>query len=246
MLVSAFLVLVPWFALYFGLRHRFDPKYRERCGRLQADERGLWLDGRRILSRRELHRGDVVRRDGIAYVHLRGGPPVEVVVDDVEEAAALLSALRLGFPHSIGRYMMSDGTYRSPWTMAGTLAAFGVPVLIGLRYVTENALLVLASLWAIGITVWLANPMVLVSVGADGVRLRNLLSRSRFLPFGAIEAAEIHGRNVTIRLKNGGIETMHDPGGSGRGHANEAQMLVDRINACAEDHRRDGADLVAL
>jgi hypothetical protein len=250
LLVVALLAAAPWFIIYFFRLRHLRQNWLEERGRLQANERGLWLEDSLILARRVLRRGDFTYRDGIAYVRLevlRQGRrfPVEVVVEDAEEAAVLPSALRLDAPQSVGTYRLNYGTYRSPWIAACHVSAFGLPVVIGLSCLTQNAILVLASLWAIAVTVWLVTPFVLVSVGADGIHLLSVLSRSRFIPFGAVTTAETRGRNVTICLRDGGTETMYDPS-NGRDRADEGQLLVYRINEQLDRHGRDGAEIRAL
>jgi hypothetical protein len=240
-----------FFATDYVLMELWNRKWLERRGRLRADERGLWLDDAVVVPRSVLRHGHIVRRDGVVSVRLgRMLQPVEVVVENEEEGAALLAGMRLDAARSVGEYTMNHGTRRSARFSAAGFVALWLPSTFGLFLFTRNLVLFFASAaaWAIAGSVWGANRFVRVAVGADGVRLRRLLSRPRFIPFGAIETAELDGEHVKIRLRDGTTETMHHAS-SGKGwkpllyrdRADEGQMLVDRINAQAEQHRRDGA-----
>jgi hypothetical protein len=107
--------------------------------------------------------------------------------------------------------------------------------------------------WAVVSGAWLANSLVRVAVGADGVRVRRLLSPSRFIPFGALELAETDGRDVALRLRSGTVIAMHHPGGKKgwmphlfQDRADDGRMLVDRINAQVEHHKSASGDVRVL
>ncbi|MBX3185814.1 MAG: hypothetical protein KF819_02320 [Labilithrix sp.] len=250
------LAFVPYFVAEFWLMHLWNRKWLERRGELRADERGLWLDEVIVVPRSSLRHGHIVQRDGVTCVRLgRMLQPVEVVVEHEDEGKAILAAMRLDAPRSVGHYTMTHGTRRSSWVRAAVFLALWAPSTFGLMHVTENVFLFFASLfaWAIAGTIWSGHQFVRVSVGADGIHLRRLLSRPRFIPFAALQTAEIDGQNVYIRLRDGGVETMHHlSSGKGwkpllyRDRADEGQMLVDRINTQAEQHRRDGAKVGLL
>lgn len=250
------LAFLPYLAAEFWLMRLWNRKWLERRGELRADERGLWLGAAIVVPRSTLRHGHIVRRDGVTYVRLgRILQPTEVVVEDEVEGRALLAAMRLDAARSVGRYTMTRGTRRSSWIRAGVLLALWCSSTFVLMESIANGDLVFASLcaWSVALAVCGGRQFVRVSVGADGIHLRRFLSRSRFIPFAALETAELEGQNVTIRLRDGSIETMHHQS-SGKGwkpllyrdRADEGQMLVDRINAQAEQHRRHGAKIALL
>ena len=252
----ALLAVVPCFGAQFGLMHLWNRKWLERRGRLRADEHGLWLDDALIVARGALRHGHVVRRDGVAYVRLgRTLQPIEIGVEDEEEGAALLSAMRLDAPRSVGQFTMSHGTHRRAWIKAAVILSLCLPWSFGVLHFAQNVGVFLAWLFvqAIAACVWTQNQFVRVSVGADGIHLRRPLSGSRFIPFGALHAAEIDGRNVALRVRDGSVVEMHHSS-SGKGWkpllyrdgADEGQMLVDRINGQAEQHRRAGGGVQLL
>ena len=112
--------LVVSYGAVLGLPFLWERWWRERRGRLRADERGLWLDEGLVVARSALRHAHVVRRDGVAYVHLqRVLRPVEVVVQDEEEGAALLAAMRLDAGRSVGQYRLNLGTCRGAWIRVG-------------------------------------------------------------------------------------------------------------------------------
>jgi hypothetical protein len=90
--------------------------------------------------------------------------------------------------------------------------------------------------------------MLRVSVGADGVRIRHLLQRARFVRFSAIEEASIDGRDIKLRVAGGAEIVMHHPPGrTGKvalfaDRADEGEKLVERITTQVEAHRASIAD----
>lgn len=250
------LAFVPYFVADFWLMHLWNRKWLERRGELRADDRGLWLDDAIVVPRSTLRHGHIVQRDGVTYVRLgRMLQPVEVVVESEDEGTTLLAAMRLDAPRSVGHYTMNHGARRSSWVRAGVFLALWAPSTFGLMHFTENIPSFFASLfaWAIAGTIWSGHQFVRVSVGADGIHIRRLLSRPRFISFAALQSAELDGHDVVIRLRDGSLETMHHlSSGNGwkpllyRDRADEGRMLVDRINAQAEQHRRDGAKVGVL
>jgi hypothetical protein len=144
---------------------------------------------------------------------------------------------------------MTHGTWRGSLVRAvlGVLPLLLVP-LIGVLG-AFSVQLFLAALFAtcIATVLYPLNQMLRVSVGADGVRVRHLLQRARFVPFSAIEESVTDGRDITLRLAGGEEIVMHHPAGrSSRwlgftDRADEGQKLVERIKAQVEAHRSSTA-----
>lgn len=248
------LSILAYYAAFFGLLHAWNRWWLVRRGLVRADESGLWLGERLVVVRRRIRYGHVVRRRGYAYVRLgRMLRLVEVAVADEEEGNALLTAMRLDPARSVGVYPMSHGTYRSAWLQAGgaVVVVMGTTACVGL---VGRMDLVLGALVVVGLPTFALglDSFVRVSVGADGIRARRLLSGARFIPFGALESAETDGREVTLRLRDGKVVRMHHPAGKGWKPAffydrgDEGRQLVARIKTLAEQHAIAGADLSML
>lgn len=252
----AFLALPAYFAASFGLMHLWNRWWRERRGRVRADEEGLFLDDERIVARADIRHGHVLERDGRHVVRLgRMLRLVDLAVDDPAEGDAVLRAMRLDAEKSVAVYAMNHGTFGMSFVRGGLLGGVGaVSVIAGLLLTMRDAL---GTLWLVGaltgITVMAMNQLVRVAVGADGVRVRRLASRARFIPFAAIVEAKTDGRNVTLTLRDGKSIRMHHPAGKRfkpllfADRAEEGSKLVERINEGIERHRRAsaGASLLA-
>jgi hypothetical protein len=224
--------------------------WRQERGDLRADETGLWRGNDLVVRRSAVRHGHVLRRDDRVYVRLgRMFRSVELEVADEEEAEALLAAMRLDAARSVAQYWMTHGTWRGSLVRAvlGVLPLLLVP-LIGVLG-AFSVQLFLAALFAtcIATVLYPLNQMLRVSVGADGVRVRHLLQRARFVPFSAIEESVTDGRDITLRLAGGEEIVMHHPAGrSSRwlgftDRADEGQKLVERIKAQVEAHRSSTA-----
>lgn len=253
--IAGALGYVAYLGSMFGLVHAWNRWWLERRGHLQADDRGLWLDEKLIVARDAVRHGHLLRRDGFVYVRLgRMLRLIEVRVANDDEGEALLEAMRLDPARSVGHYPMNYGTYRSSWLRAGVFLGLTIAGL-GVVAVARRMDLFLSSffVWAVVSGAWVANTFVRVAVGADGVRVRRLLSRSRFIRFGAIESAESDGRDVALQLRNGTVIAMHHPAGKKswmphvlRDRLDDGRMLVDRINAQIEHHKHASGDLRGL
>jgi hypothetical protein len=247
--------LVIYCGTAFALLHAWNRWWRERTGRVVARAEGLWLDDAQVVARSAVRYGHLIHRDGAAFVRLgRTLRLVDVAVADDDEGNDLLTAMRLDAGRSVGQYPMNHGTYASAWIRAGVFVALCLVTAVGIVASGADSAVVWPALLggAVAAFLWGANDLVRVSVGADGVRVRRLLSRSRFVPFGALEGAQTDGRNVTLRVRDGSVVQMHHPAGKGwkpllfRDRADEARMLVERVEARAAEHRRAGGDVAGL
>jgi hypothetical protein len=246
--------IVVYYGAFFGVLHAWNRWWLERRGVVRADESGLWLDRQLVVARRNVRHGHVVHREGNAYVRLgRMLRLVEVAVSDADDGEALLVAMRLDPSRSVGVYPMTHGSYWSSWLKAGLAFAVSVGTMLGVTVMGRFGLLLPALvIMMLPIGAWGLDARVSVSVGADGIRVRRLLSGARFIPFGALASAETDGREVTLRLRDGKVVRMHHPAGKGwkpaffHDRADEGRQLVARIKTLAEQHARAGADLSML
>ena len=226
-------------AVYFpgivGLFKAWTGWWREECGKLRADETGLWLGERCVIRRDAVDHAYVLRRKERTYVRFgRTLRHVEVEVGDSAEAEALLAAMRLDSGRSLAQYSMTHGTWRASFLRA---AASTLPVLVapGVAFLFGGTLRLLLGSLLVGSVLtclYAFNMWVRVSVGADGIRLRHPLQRARFVPFAAIEGAETDGTDVTMRLNDGEILRVHSPAGANakrRGFLSGPIALSDRV-----------------
>lgn len=249
-LLASLLGLIAYFAGFAGAMQAWNRWWREERGDLRADETGLWRGNELVLRRSAVRHGHVLRRDDRIFVRLgRMLGSVDIEVADEEEGNALLAAMRLDAAHSVAQYPMTHGTWRGSLVRAvlGVLPVLLVPLLGVLGALPLQ--LFLASLLAssVATVLYALNQMLRVSVGADGVRVRHLLQRARFVPFSAIEDAVTDGRDITLRLAGGEEIVMHHPAGRSSkrlgftDRAEEGRKLVERIKAQVEAHRSSTA-----
>jgi len=244
--------VIAYFVAVSGTLHAWNRWWREKRGELHADENELRIGDAAVIRRSSIRHGHVLRRDGRIFVRLgRMLRLVDVEVADEAEGEALLTAMRLDAARSVAQYPMTHGTWRGSLVRA---AGAVVPLLLaplfgfvtGLSIPMFLALLVAVS---IAMVLYSINQMLRVSVGADGVRVRHLLQRARFVPFSAIEEALTDGRDITLRLAGGEKIVMHHPAGKGfkplafADRAEDGRKLVERIKAQVEAHQaRANAD----
>jgi hypothetical protein len=184
-------------ALWLLLDYRW---LRGRVGRVRADERGLRLDGKLVVFRSSIRSAHVYARGSARGVRLvRRWSDIEVVIESEPDAHALVAALKIGPPY--GSLTFTVGP--SPAGFVGLILALVAaslfilwPVLSGLPVNGWS------TVFMGGISVVLS--LVLgrsVTVGADGLLVRTLLSR-RFVPFSAIQRVEVKD-GVVVSLAKG-------------------------------------------
>ena len=232
------LAVVAFYGAVFGPLYAWNRWWREQRGDLRADETGLWSGNQRVIQRSSIRHGHVLRRGDGVFVRLgRLLRPVDIEVADEEEGEALLAAMRLDAAHSVAQYPMTHGTWRGSLIRAAAALAPIFLLIAGLIIAGLPLPVFLAALFAsaIGTVLYSFNQMLRVSVGADGMRIRHLLQRARFVPFSAIEEALTDGRDITLRLAGGEEIVMHHPAGRGfkplafADRADEGRKLVERI-----------------
>lgn len=235
-----------YYASFIGLMWAWNRWWREERGDLRADETGLVLGERRVIRRDAVRHGYVLEREGRTYVRLgRMLRLVDVEVADVAEGEAMLAAMRLDAARSVAEYPMAHGTWRGAWIRAA-LSVVPLFMAVPLAHVLGGQVPAFLGclLGALFITLpYSVNQLVRVSVGADGLRIRRLLQRARFVPFSSIDEATTDGRDIAIRLRDGKTITMHHSAGRGwkplafADRALEASKLVERIEEQLSAHR---------
>jgi len=249
---AAALGLIAYYGGTFALMYLWNTRPNERRGRLRADESGLRIDDELVIARAAIRNGHLLDAKRVRLGRLLR--PVDVVVEDEDEANALLHAMRLDAARSVGSYPMNHGTVRQSWINAVIVfivAAVGTTTAV--VTLTPSIVIGWSALFGLGAVSWALNQFVRVAVGADGVRVGRLLARNEFIPFAAFESAETDGRDVTFRLKSGRTIAMHLAGGKRRDKVHvfvdrteDARLLVARINEQIASHRNAPTDAALL
>jgi hypothetical protein len=196
-------------ACYIGsiaLAYAWKHWWRGRVGVVRADSTGLWIEEERLASRRDVRHGYLRHEGERAFVRL-GRPlrPIDVEIADETEGRALLVALRLDAGRSVGAYTLSTGTSRSAWkTLLGAILAIVTVTVLGPALRLGAAWHTMVP-WLLGLILVVSaiSQVALVSIGADGLRLRRFLRRRRFVPFSAIESASTDDGEIEIRVRDG-------------------------------------------
>ncbi|MFO0588309.1 MAG: hypothetical protein U0441_12245 [Polyangiaceae bacterium] len=201
----------------------------ERPGKLLADAKGVWFEGRLIAQRDQIDSGFVLPRpDGKLFVRLRrkgARLPVEVRVADREEGRGLLRALGLDASQSVAQFRLPSSAFADPAARKKFMVRFGV-VLGGLAFTAAMFARTLPAvapffpflmaLVALSTAVTAMIPTKL-RVGADGLQI-SWMRRQRFLAYGDITHIDPYeepgmGKNrwagLVVSLKSG--EKVHLP-----------------------------------
>jgi hypothetical protein len=177
------------------------------AGRLVATEDGAILEGRAVVSRKDVFAiierplatgGVVVRFEQRASV---GASFAEVAVQSEEEAHALVSAMRLDGARAVMQHAATRGSTLHMAIGAAFVAAFVAAVLaVAATHAFPIAYLGALVLPILAAVSW-AN--LTTTVGADGLRLSPGLGRARFISYGQVRAIDASGTNVRIELASG-------------------------------------------
>lgn len=230
----------------------------ERRALVEADDRGLTIDGRLEVARDGIRAAHVHRRDGATIVRLvRTFRPVDVVVEDEIEGEALIAALRLDAASAVAKYMVQDGTHARSAGRVGIIAAVFV-VLIGTTTVLSamsHSFLGLSAVvpMLVAYLVLLVRGQLTLSVGGDGVRLQRWLGEARFVRYADIKGVRREGGNVFLDLRDGrtlavskGLSRKWAARVGGEHLTDEVDGLVARLNQRIDAHERgDDAAVVA-
>jgi hypothetical protein len=253
-------LVVGYYVALVALFRAWTTRWEEERGALRADETGLWLGARCVLRRDDVSHAYVLRRSERTYVRFgRLLRHVEVEVEEEAEGEKLLAAMRLDSGRSVAQYRLNHGTWRASFLRA---AASTLPVLVApaVAFLLGGTPQLLLAALLVGSTLTCAyafNQFIRLSIGADGIRMRRLLGRSRFIPFSSIESAVTDGKDITIHLHGGEILRTHQPQGRSRKGAppirgltdreQEPSKLVERIDAqLAVRRARENADAPAF
>lgn len=213
-------------------------KWLERRGHVSADEEGLRLDGRSVVTRKAIKHADLYCSDGAARLSLRCAfRTVDVLVNDEEKGNALLRALRLDAANSVGEYRMRSGTYRAAWLRASTFASVALSATALAMSFSVNVVILIYVLLGMALigAISLSHEFVGVTVGVDGIRIRRALRRGRFIPFRDVASISNDRRDVVMLLRDGTRIAMHHPLGNHR--ARDGRLLVARVTAQCAAHK---------
>lgn len=219
LMVSALIGHLPWFgagvvAWNAGmwatlLAWKSNPWARTARGIVSADERGLHLDGRRLLRRERMKRaylqpsavGDapVIRVYGQSWLD-----EVEVPVPDEEKGRALLAAMRIDTSHAIVQFHCPSPILQSfvLRVASGVLFLAALRGLASLGEIVPAYFLAMALLFAMVVYF----PMT-VSVGADGLKT-SWFGVGRFLAYKDIATVASDEKGVLLTMTSGKTERL--------------------------------------
>lgn len=219
-LLSFFLGMIPLLVYGFGLNglwKLYMGTWSTREGAVRADPTGLFIDGVKVLKRTSLRHGHIVKDGERMFLRLhRRAPfaaPYEIEVESENEARKLLAALRLDAQTSVSEFELRWRTERWAKTWGRTqkgLLLFGIiPALFALPIFGEHIGLPLWLGYSIFASFGLTSGVVRVSVGADGLRMKRMLHRERFLSFAEIRDARVEGKDLHLTLTDGTAMAFH-------------------------------------
>lgn len=239
------------------LAWRKNAKPRYVPGKLRADEQGVWFEGQLLVPKDRIKSGLVLpRSDGGPVVRFRCKGlrlPVDVRVDDRDQARALLRALGLDASQQVATFRLpsraiADPDKRMRWGFKYAALVMGAAV--GIAFLARLAPhaapflpLSLAAL-AFGAMALAVIPSKL-QVGADGLHLKWLRS-ARFIGYGDVERIDPYeepgneknaliGLMLTLKSK----ETIRIPIMSKRSTVrDEVYMLHERISEAIDTWSR--------
>ena len=218
-----------------------NPAPLEFPARAHADERGLFVDGRRLFAARRIVGGwSQPRAHGPPVVHVRArwGRGVGLVVRDVEHGRSLLRALDVDPTRASAHYWALARPMGEPKAFARAAALIGLVLAFGM--VAGQAAPVALALAVVALVVMLVGVALPthVVVGADGVLLR-WLGTARFVAWSRVIAVEEFDGGVVIALDGGEWVTLRTPPEHER-HCPERAAMVERMRVAwrAQAHVR--------
>ncbi len=241
---------LPWWLvgpLFAAIQRR--PKIETLA--VAADAEALRL-GSRTVPRAKL-KSAVLRREGArTFVLLRGTSSMgfssyDVEVPNDEAAERLCSALALDAKSTTVEFQLQRRGVKVAKQLLFVLAAFVgasfAAVLIKALWAPLVILAVAAVLVAIGIPLLVLHQRVKLLVGADGVLLKEGLSKGRFVSHGEIQSVRAAETSVILKMKHGSMQ--FDLGAAARSKNDQqkrelemqAQSIAWRIEKAREAYR---------
>jgi hypothetical protein len=177
---------------------------------IDASPEGLRI-GDALMPRAKLKSAVLRREYDHSYVLLRGGglnpASVDVEVSSDEEADRLCRALTLDAASTTAEFTLfrrGNDTKSVTLLMALIAAGVGVGVASARTHLAHMALpFVMVAIFALMVPVLFVTRRTKLRVGADGIALREGLSRRRFIGHDEIERVTATGTEVAIERKNG-------------------------------------------
>lgn len=242
------LALLPWFvylSIAYAVGKLYERTWHTREGRIGADERGLSIDGRRVLDRRALRHGHTLLEGERTFLRLHRRapfmPPLDVEVASEAEARRLLADLRLDAQSSVSEFELRLGTTRQAGTRRWLKIAATVGSMIGaastLRPFGETIAL---SCWlaTCGLAVYLmTSNVVRVAVGADGLHLTPVIGRQRFVAYADLKDVRLEEKDLHLELIDGTTIALH--------RDDEGATLEQRIREALASHRARNVNAAA-
>lgn len=224
--------------LYERTRQTFEAAVR-------ADKHGLYLDGRLVLTRRAIRHGNLMVEGERLFLRLhRRAPfaaPYDIEVADEAEARRLLADLRLDAQTSVSEFELRIGTRRRAKLRGALRVAAVVASMIGAVSVMqpfgERAAFVCMILASLLGSYFMSSNVVEVAVGADGLHVKRVIGRARFIAYADLRDVRLEGQDVHLELADGTSLALH--------RDEEGQALEQRIREALSLHRARNVNAAA-
>jgi hypothetical protein len=255
----ALLALVPaivlgvWIAKTVGIWLLFLPvpfawlfSRRVVHAHVRASKEGLRI-GERLVPRAALGTPLVRHDDAHTYVAFRGRQNIDVAVPNNIEADALMRALAM----DAGSTAADIPLILAP-TTAFKVTAIAAMLAVFLSWRALHSSLVWVVLGALSLALFIGGGLrrVTLRVGADGLALRPLVGRDRFI--GHEDITDVHAEGATVVIVTNGGERValeargaHSETRRDGARDDEAAAVVRRIAQARTEHR-EGANAPAL
>lgn len=230
--------------------------WRKRRAHVRADENGLSIDGRLIVARESVTAARLRIVDGSVRTCLdRRFAPVEVELDSEDDARALVSSMRLDLENAVVRFdFLGGGRSRSTLRLGALLfvIAFQFTALnrlpFGSGIVAVAAAISAPVLLLATIRLLLGPASVRISVGTDGLGIRQGFGRESFLSYGNLTSVHLDDGQITLRSARGPALVVSAsfapsflsrlrPRGDAEDDRSSARSFVELVNTQLAKHR---------
>jgi hypothetical protein len=220
-----------------------NPTPSERCARVRADARGLFLDGKLAIGAPRVRAGWVQPRPHgppIVHVSARRARDVELVVRDIERGRALLRALEVDAAQASAQFWTYARPLGEPRAFARAASLGGLVLAFGLVAGQSTPLALALAVVALFVLFSGVAVPTRVTVGADGVLLR-WLGTQRFVAWPSVVAVEAFDGGVVLALDGGRWLTLRTPAAHERHHP-ERDAMVERMRTAWRPYAQHDAE----
>lgn len=237
------LTFVPWLVVVLGLQALVLYWRNMQQGQLEVNATDVLLNGQVLLSRRSIRSAFAASTPERHVV--RVGTRLrsfDVETETATDARLLLEALGFDRTRRAARFTLRLGTptdvrRQQKRQIVGMLAIGLGAGIAGFFGTLDGSPIALAvdGLLGLGLCVALLltslRPLVALTIGTDGLHLRQKLGPSRFIRFDGIERVELQETSMTILLKDG--SPVHLSAGTGYEPSKLRRLVEEQVHAAA-------------